>query len=1179
MVGVQALFACGREFTLDSLDVLLVPDTIVGDDFHIRVSGVALESFLSEFLDSDVVSHYLRFGISIDDLVARRFLSFSLWAGFQSSSDFSSHSKVRALFSTDDGKYLMDVHGHLLRPIHNSIVGKAKNSSKQGCRSFLAGLPPNSGINFRMADSVREIFMDTDLGEGNGKRLSDTVQHLFQALLYHDLWMVVLGYQIGLGHYYLSCMENVVCDGFEDIWLPGFLDSVPEEVVGLFRDLLRGVDMASGLDMYVGEYHVKAVVRAVSEAVVYRSGATNMRNNHGGDGFAVLSLDDRFIGGLVSLSGVDREIVRTVLEGFPDRFRICMMEGKTSEGSKTVKGLFFDFGKEKFFSFAKNCFHSYVDELSNLAVQVNHVLDQYGVASRLPAIGMYRADPVPNWDPRSLLDLDSLQDGYRDVLAASDPCARVVGIFGAELKSIIESVDEGLRSALTGEIVRNVILPHFRVRQVLYDVSVLEEFLLSGREFVFNPACIGAAGDRESHVLVREIDASNPPMLPVRLPDGSDDFIVLSPLSRFFRRDGEGIAMGFDLVSSRQDNPFKLSDDEIFGIIRSGKFMDHLQGLLDTYAKMRAGNKRVLFLETEEALEVRGFIVQVSKMLAGSVPWRHLAELLMGVTSGHILNFFRQEVLDRLTKNPVGLQSLFIDGNRFGIRKVIHASGNQRFYNQLMEYALSTTCFPFRYDEIVLSSREKVPYVISTAGRGRSKARERSGNLVKAGSLRGVGSSGHVRGRSSGKPGSLGKSGFSAKGGFSEKDGEIPVRDAYQVAMLIAGSRLSHRRLGLRFEKEGSMGFIDVSEIPLPFSEPYFRNNDFTNGDVLKAFIQGILISRENRWANGVEYLRFPLSLHGNATLRHPFLDVPFKGRVLDWWRDLDRLMQIGSANSRVHSRLMSALDFNIENLTGDNFQATLELCKFGPFRTQFSSIFGVVNDWLSEDSLDAMDEIARSHAESIDHLFVSAGKRGRRVETGNFKIEVNDGNRLIWYLDAIAEGHGQEIPLFFKEEKLGCLQALIGLTPADGYKMDDLFGQSRQIGKDTMPRHIATFLEIFYRQHLITEQQLTDLVSIFERNVLVQRRGKIYTTHRLLEGLDHRERKGQIQVIASFLNLNGIFRAPCGRFVSDKKVLVATKSPISFNILDVRSSGGQISMPTVKETQKAVQDAFSALI
>lgn len=1144
---VYALFAGSKPFSEDTFRTLLIPETSKVKGIHIRVPRGDLKRFMSQFLKSKIVNHYLQFGISIDDLVTRRMLAFCLWAGNRTPSDFSRNVKVRALLSTNDAKYLTDLHKHLLKPIHDSFV----RIHGKDFKGVLVELPANDGPNELMADSVREIFLATILGSGNGKRMSDSALHLFHALLYHDLGTMIMANQIANGDYYLSAMENIGTKGMEEIWLPGQLDFIPAGTIERMKGILRQIDPKSNLDTLLQDFHAREIVRAVAKAVTYRSGATIMKNNHGGDALAILNLDDKYIEEftqkLVQYSDIDRKIIRTFLKGMPDRFRLCSIEGKTSEGSKTIQGLFFDFHLNKAFNFAKNDFNSYTDELSNVAMQVNLILKQYGVKSKLPTIGIFKATPLPNWDPKVLVKLDDLNTGgYRGILTDPDPEARIKEMFGTELKSILQKEDEEIRDQITKEIIKRILLPHFHIRQALFDAAVIEEFMLSGKIFDFKPSAIGTSRNRESHILVRKINASHPPKLPVRLPDGSNDFIILHPQARFFRKMGNEITIGFDLCQEREHNPFKLSEKEIHQTVftGSGKLIEHLQEVLATHAKMRGKNKRVLFLYPDEATQIRNFIALVTKIHNGELKKVHLDNFLLHISSGHILNYFRQAIIDRLMKNEAcsGLQSLFIKGNHYKLKKILLACGNLNFYNQLMEYAISTTQYPFRYDEIILPAREKIPYRISSRTRkGQSRA-------------------------------------------FQKERNSIDVEDAIQAAKLIAGAESSLHRLGLNFRRDGSIDFIEAPIIPFPFSEPYFRNNDFTIPKSLKQFINGILFSRENRWAKGVEFLRFPLSMHDNSTLQHPFQEIDFKGTIMDGWKELDKIMQIGSANSRTFSKFNSALEYNLANLNENNFQATFELCKFGPFRTQFSSIFGIVNDWLTNESLKGIDEIAKEYAGSIDHVEFSTGKTQTRVQTGNYKIAINNNNRLIWYLEAIATGYGKEVPLYFRDEKIDNLYVLTGLRPKPRAALTlsefRVFGQSR-FTKSSIKWHVHTFLEIFYRQHLIDGQQLEDLITIFEKNVFTQRRGKAYTSHRLLEGLNHKERRQQMQIIASFLNLNGVFRAPSGRFISDNKVMVATKSPISFNILDVLNSADQVpAYPTeVMAIQREILKAFLNLI
>ncbi len=1084
---LTALFAFGQGFSNSYLEVWDARLWSKADGFpHLGIVPKALDKFLMDVFGH---LHHLERGLSTDELVAYRFMELCLAK--------RDNVSLRSLLTSNDEGYMEDIVRNLLEPVRQTLVSREMNFQ----------FPSESVL---MADALRDVFTQTDLGRGS-QRLRDRTQHIANALLHQALGQVVIAVQVAEGTPYLMCMDNQEVGELLDIGLKGQIRQIPSKVANQMAFRLCGKSRFSNR-------LANDVVNAYRQAIVYRFGATRSKNNHGGDSVAVLAMDDdlidNYVNGLVNLSHADRILVERCLKNEPDRFRICAIESKTSQGSRSIEGLLFNFRKRQASSFARYDFFSYADELSNVAAHVNDCLKSFGVSGQLPTVSMFQVSPTPNWNPNHLLDFSTpsfFEGGYANLLQTEDPVDAVSKRLGGTLRDLVCSASNA--KALERCIIEEAILPHMRVRQVLADASKVEEFFLSGMEFKFNPARIGMDGNREGHISITPIDPSNPPQIPVRILNETTS-IILHPSARSFRLKGGELVFGFDIASDHLQNPFILSEPEILGHIlpsevASPPMVETFEGVLSTRMAMFRKGKRKFFVNDSETAELSFFLD-----LARNGSKKEIVDFLLCAKSDHFRNYFCQVILDRLLRNPghSGFLSLFHEGNHYRLYKVLETWGSTKFIGQLEEYAFSHTRYPFRYDQIVICARESFPF-----------------KKIKKEGKRKMQSTSTVR-----------------------KKVEDVIESRYEIALGIAEAKRSRLRVSMKNLKY----WVMMEGLPFPLRGPYFDRNDFTNFETMKDLIFKTWVARENKWFKGIEFLRFPITLerkgHGSIALSHPF--VKLQGTLKQFWNSMDALVAFGSAHSHSINTFREAITSNIRNITPENMQATLELAYFGASRTQFSSVFGIVTDWLVPEVLEQVDTTAQMHVESIQSIKFNETTISRE----NVPLKVNDSNRLLWYTDAIINGKQHEIPLQINEENLGIASLLLGKhqdTLRKGFKISDLKMKPLKPNNQT----IDLFMKIFIRQHLVSQDGYKDMVNLFEKRVLVQYTKPKYKKAPIFSLLDKKERDAQIREVAAVISPNGVVRAPSGRFIGCETLLLAKESPFSFHFLDAQQHHGNL--------------------
>lgn len=517
----------------------------------------------------------------------------------------------------------------------------------------------------RSSDDIRKLFRGADLGWGNGRRLTDRAQHLVQSLIHRDFGIEIQARQIAEGHPYLLCMDHWDFKGSSNVG-------------GNQVDGLGLCD--SGMDQAAGE-----VVRAYASSIAYRLSATRMKNNHGSDSLALMCLDEKVIGRFPKVAAVLRR------ERHP--FRIVFCEYKTGDGRHRLP--FFKGGAGS--SFGAGAFSSYADELSNVARQVNAMLRKAGIGDKLETISRYQADPV-NWDHLQMLDLsdDLYSDGYRRVLENPKHLK-----LGGKLDAILEG-----HSSLKQEITDKILRPHMAIRQALADASTVEEFFATGRHFRFNPARIGYKGKRDGHIILQAINPEDPPRVEVVTRNSA---IILHPAARKFRPKGGRLAFGFEM-SDGMASPYLLQEEEIFRMVHE-ELIPYLKRIWKITRDLRQKGWRNLPINERDQAQIRKFMEV-----------KDLKEALLQLEEGDIINFFRQAIQKRLFMG--NLRSLQINGNRYSLFKVVVGWGSRKFLEQLQVMCDAHAQNACRYDQVVVTLKERLRYG-SSENRRKRKAKPR----------------------------------------------------------------------------------------------------------------------------------------------------------------------------------------------------------------------------------------------------------------------------------------------------------------------------------------------------------------------------------------------------------------------------------------------------------------------
>ena len=1235
-IKCSALFALGRstpQTVKDFMDVRIFPcgaEVMVcnerqgygrtnGRGFinrypHFHVSKRELEDFLKGFMDASFVVHYMKFGISVDDIYTRRFLFFAANCGDDATA-FATNRLVQLLLSTDDVRYLEDIHRNLLIPIRKVIEATFPNASEY--MEPLRKLPPNSRRFSEMADAVRQLFENTDLGYGDGRRLSDRVQHISQAIINHDLGRIIQAEFIAGDNLYNMGFDNVahwLFDtagkrnvDFSEIGLGGRIDDIPDGTLKRMRDKFRRIlPDNSPLDPNrLQKKHVFAIVDAYIGSVTYRLSATRMWNNHGSDSLAIMDMDDEFIDRfLLGLSpdvfdAGDAEIIGTFLRHEPNRFRMCSVEYKSSSKNRFQTVFFYG-------NHGKGDFSSYPDELVNTAVQINSVLRRYGILDGLPVVNSFQ---VHNWDPNVILDFSDTafyEGGYRRILESDNPFEEIQTRLGNRLKEIIlgSGLDDTGQQRLIHDIISEILLPHMRIRQAYYDASVVEEFFLTGEHFVFNPAMIGFSNRRDGHILTYPIDPSNPPTVPVIIDSSKRSSIVLHPDARNFRMDNEQLVFGFDIADkvNPDDNPFKLSDAEILdffvvgnsGGLRKGSLMHYLESVAD-YKRAGARSKP---LTVEDICDIAELKVLVDRIVEGHKDKTEIVDFLIERQPPHLKNYFCHIILDRLLKNAgssrkcayngnpsgknttlSGLASLFINGRHMMLSKVIEAWGSEFFLKQIDEYVKIPTISPVRYDEIIITAKEPLPY-------------------------------------NSRVPSTLGKRVL--RRGFMDfkKDVQFLVKNGLDIQLADVVDAIAHagfegtKRLVVLPDGYGMViaSLADPLGIISLDSGGYLNNVPLDDFDNFRTVMSMVWRNQNYRFDNGADFLRFPITvLDGSVrAIGSQFFSMRLDKSLLEpkydnmkkIWENFHLYYRFRDGNSRPITEFNKFLRevFNSKGVTDGNFQYLVEFARFGIVKTRFSYTFGILNDYLNRESLETVDRIARAHAISWETiaLYEAGGRNKRRTPIGMIHrngraIEINDNNRIVWYLDAILSDsfdQAREPILKFKQvPKILTRVAILTGLPLEkvqkGFRLSDArFFRTGLSAQDIeflrgMPCEVnALFVDIFRKNHMIDQKGYGDIVRIIDQH-LVGRYQNPYLMDKLMKDADPAFRGLQIRMLATFLTPPGVWFAPSGRIGVKNVIGVRNDSPIAIHFVDPET----VAIVNLNDLVNFIQDTLRQTI
>ncbi len=906
---------------------------------------------------------------------------------------FGDREKLKRLLSTDDDEYLDDIRQNLLLPL-NQKLGKTD-----------AGL--------RSSDDIRKLFRGADLGWGNGRRLTDRVQHLVQSLIHRDFGIEIQARQIAEGHPYLLCMDHWDFKGFSDVG----------------GNQVDGSGLCdSGMDQAASE-----VVQAYASSIVYRLSATRMKNNHGTDSLALICLDEKVIRRFPKVAAVLRR------ERHP--FRIVFCEYKTGDGRHRLP--FFKKGAGS--SFGAGAFSSYADELSNVARQVNAMLRKAGIGDKLETISLYQADPV-NWDHSQMLDLsnvDLYSDGYRRVLENPKYLK-----LGEKLNAILEG-----QSSLKQEIIDKILRPHMAIRQALADASTIEEFFATGRHFRFNPARIGYKGKRDGHIILHAIDPEDPPLVEVVTRNSS---IILHPAARKFRQKGGRLVFGFEM-SDGMSSPYLLQEEEIVRMVHE-ELIPYLKRIWKITRDLRQKGWRNLPINERDQAQIRRFMEA-----------KDLKEALLLLEEGHIINFFRQAIQKRLFMG--NLRSLQINGNRYSLFKVVVGWGSRKFLEQLQVMCDAHAQNACRYDQVVVTLKERLRYG-SSKNRRKRKAKPR---------------------KRASRP-------------FSRE----------QALRFIAGE------VGIQLEEDGQMAVVPRSGFP--FTGPFFERHDLEGH--LRMAVQGLLRSANLSFSHGPDFLRFPLAIsRGQPSFA---LRMVSSGKAS--WDQLDRCVRFQKRDARHIQNLNHALKANLHD--PQHFQAVVELGRFGIAKTQLGSVYGILDEWLDPASREEIDRIAFQTANDWDRLMVEnvTGQRRKSGEIGIVErdgrtIKINGRNRILWFLEGVLGGK-EEPEVRFREDCLPKVKELCGL-PQHGMRLSqmDLFSKRRL--------SIPVFRELFARQHKIEEEAYDDVLQILLHKTKVRYQRNGHEMRPILHAEEEEYRRGQLGQLATVFTPSNVFFAPSGRAIA----------------------------------------------
>ncbi len=711
----------------------------------------------------------------------------------------------------------------------------------------------------------------------------------------------------------------------------------------------------------------KEVVRAYASSISYRSSATRMKNNHGSDSIALMCLDEKVIERFPK--------VRGILKGERHPFRIVFCEYKTGDGRHRLP--FFKKGAGS--SFGAGAFSSYADELSNVARQVNALLRKRGIVDKLETISLYQAYPV-NWDHSQVLDLsdvDRYSDGYRRVL--EDPKRLKLG---KKLNGILEG-----HPSVRREVIDRILYPHMAIRQALADVSTIEEFHATGRHFRFNPARIGYERKREAHILLEAIDPEDPPLVQV-IPRNSS--IILHPDARKFRLKGGRLVFGFEM-SDGMPSPFLLQEEEIFRMVHE-KLIPYLKGIWKITRDLRQKGWR--HLPIDDQAQTRRFMET-----------KDLKEALLDLEEGHIINCFRQVIQKRLFCG--NLSSLQIDGNRYSLFKVVVGWGSRKFLEQLQVMCKAYAQNSCRYDQVVVTLKERLRYGSSGNRRKRKARKEASKPLSRDQAVR-----------------------------FSE--------------------------LCIQLQEDGQLAVVPRSGFPV--AGPFFERHDLNRPDHLRIAVQGLLRSANLSFSHGPNFLRFPVAISRGQ----PSFAFRMENSAKATWNQLNRCIRLQKRDARLMQNLNHALKTNLHD--PQHFQAVVEFGRLGIAKTQLGSVYGILDEWLDPPSRRDIDRIAFQTANEWDRLKVASltGQRTRSVEIGTLErdgrtVRINGRNRILWFLEGVFAGE-EEPEVQFREDCLPKVEELCNVRQ-HGIKLSqvDLFSRRRL--------SIPLFHEFFARQHRIEKE------------------------------------------------------------------------------------------------------------
>ncbi len=1170
---------------------------VVNLNFHLPKQE--LMNFLREFMDDHIVAHHMQYGISVDDIYTRRFLFFAAKSGDDASA-FASNRLVQLLLSTNDVRYLKDIYRKLLEPIKKTMR-KAFTSISEFVKP-LKKLPPNPERHSGMADSVRKLYENTDLGYGEGRRISDRVHHISQAIINHDFGRIIQAELIANDNFYNMGFDNVPYQlhgssqqpDFSEIGLGGRIDDFPEGTLLHMRDKFRRIlpnDCPIDPNS-LQKKHVAAIVDAYVKSVTYRLSATRMWNNHGCDSLAIMDMDDWFIDRFVQelnpdiFDENDAALIDAFLRHEPNRFRMCSVEYKTSS-SNTFKSTFF------YDHHGKGDFSSYPDELVNTAAQINSVLRKYGIPDQLPVVSMFHVTQGQNWNPNVILDFSDLsfyEGGYHRILECETPVKAIRSRLGYLLKEIIQNsgLTEAKQKQLIHEIISEIILPHMRIRQAYCDASVVEEFFLTGEQFMFNPARIGFGNRRDGHVLIYPINASNPPKVPVIIDSSKRTEILLHPHARNFRMENGHLVFGFDIADevNPDDNPFKLSENEIlesFVIeeidgLRKGSLMDYLESIMH-YGRAGAKSKP---LTNEDINDIISIKTLVDKIIGNQKGKTELITFLLERQPPHLKNHFSQIILDRLLKNtnPSGLASLFINGKHMRLFKIIEAWGSEYFLKQISEYTKIPTVSPVRYDEIIITAKEPLPYA------SKSKSKPIQAKMPKRF-----------------------KNAMNEIQSLLKNRSTIKKLEDLVDAIMNANIAIAKRLVVL---PDNERNIVPILANPLPRTPldlgGYLNNVPLRNLENFRTVMSMIWRNRNYCFINGADFLRFPITAINEPvkTIGSQFFAMRLGKTLLEpnydcmkkIWKNLHLYYRFGDGNSRPIAEFNKFLweIFNSNGVSDENFQCLAEFARFGVVKTRFSYTFGILNDYLDKNSLETIDQIAQRHAISWETIILheAGGRNTQKTKIGKIyrngrNIEINDKNRIVWYIDAILSDNfdrSKEPILKFKQTTniLTRVAILTGLPlekVQNGFKITEarffrngLNTQDIKFLRNVPDQVNALFVDMFIKNHTIDQKAYHDIMQIINQNL----RGRYqnpYSMDKIMKDTEPSFRKLQIKILATFFTPPGVWFAPSGRIGAKNTINIRNDSPIAIHFVDPET----VAIANLNEQVNFIQDTLRQTI